>query len=73
MLPLNPIVDNRIVSDKTFAIRLLNFIRDVDVNDPASDEEKCYLLDIAQSLLNYQIKTAEDELEISYLKFNNLL
>lgn len=73
MLPLNPIVDNRIVSDKTFAIRLLNFIRDVDVNDPASDEEKCYLLDVAQSLLNYQIKTAEDELEISYLKFNNLL
>lgn len=73
MLPLNPIVDNRIVNDKTFAIRLLNFIRDVDVNDPASDEEKCYLLDIAQSLLNYQIKTAEDELEISYLKFNNLL
>lgn len=73
MLPLNPIVDNRIVSDKTFAIRLLNFIRDVDVNDPASDEEKCYLLDVAQSLLNYQIKTAEDELEMSYLKFNNLL
>jgi len=73
MLPLNPIVDNRIVSDKTFAIRLLNFIRDVDVNDPASDEEKCYLLDVAQSLLNYQIKTVEDELEISYLKFNNLL
>lgn len=73
MLPLNPIVDNRIVSDKTFAIRLLNFIRDVDVNDPASDEEKCYLLDVAQSLLDYQIKTAKDELEISYLKFNNLL
>jgi hypothetical protein len=73
MLSLNPIVNNRIVSDRTFAIRLLNFIRDVDVNDPASDEEKCYLLNIAQSLLDYQIKTAEDESEIFYLKFNKLL
>lgn len=73
MLLSNPIIDNRIVSDKTFAIRLLNFIRDVDVNDPASDEEKCYLLNVAQSLLDYQIETVKDKLEISYLKLNNLL
>lgn len=63
----NPIIDNRIVSNQTFAIRFRNFIRDTQVNDAASDEEKCYLLNIAQSLLNYQIETATDESELRYL------
>ena len=69
----NPIKDNRIVSDKTFAIRFRNFIKDVQVNDPASDEEKEYLLNVANRLLKYQIQTATDESEINYLKRINLL
>ena len=64
----NPIKDNRIVNDETFAIRFRNFIRDTQVNDAASDEEKCYLLNVAQSLLDYQIETATDESELKYLE-----
>ena len=64
----NPIKDNRIVNSKTFAIRLFNFIKDIQVNDPASDEEKCYLLNVAKSLLDYQIETAVDESELQYLE-----
>ena len=64
----NPIKDNRIVSNQTFAIRFRNFIRDTQVNDAASDEEKCYLLNVAQSLLDYQIETATDESELKYLE-----
>jgi hypothetical protein len=65
---VSPIKDNRIVSDETFAIRFKNFIKDVQVNDPASEEEKEYLLNVANQLLKYQIETATDESEISYLK-----
>ena len=39
----NPIKDNRIVNSKTFAIRLRDFISNVKVNDPCSEEEKEYL------------------------------
>jgi ribulose 1,5-bisphosphate carboxylase large subunit-like protein len=64
----NPIINNRIVSSKTFAIRLKNFIEAVQVSDAASEEEKEYLLNVANRLLKYQIETATDESEISYLK-----
>ena len=64
----NPIKNNRIVNDKTFAIRLREFIKNTQINDAASDEEKRYLLDIAQSLLDYQVETATDEYELKYLK-----
>ena len=64
----NPIKNNRIVNDKTFAIRLREFIKNTQINDAASDEEKRYLLDIAQSLLDYQIETATDEYDLKYLK-----
>ena len=70
---VSPIKDNRIVSNETFAIRFRNFIKDVHVNDPASEEEKEYLLNVANNLLNYQIQTATDEKEISYLKRLKLL
>ena len=65
---VNPIRDNRIISDKTFAIRLKSFIEDVKANDPCSEEEKEYLLDVANQLLKYQTQTATDESEINYLK-----
>ena len=68
----NPIKDNRIVSSKTFAIRLRNFISNVKVNDPCSEEEKEYLLRVAENLLYYQIQTVTDEEEINYLKRLNL-
>ncbi len=64
----NPIKNNRIVNDQTFAIRFRNFIRDTDVNDAMSEEEKEYLLMIAENLLHYQIETATDESELKYLK-----
>lgn len=70
---VSPIKDNRIVSDKTFAVRFKNFIKDVQVNDPASDEEKEYLLNVANRLLNYQIQTVTKDTEINYLKRLNLL
>ena len=69
----NPIKDNRIVSSKTFAIILKDFINNVKVNDPCSEEEKEYLLHVAEDLLKYQIQTATDEEEINYLKRLNLL
>ena len=69
----NPIKDNRIVSDETFAIRFRNFIKETEVSDPCSDDEKDYLLNVANRLLNYQIDTATDEEEIKYLKSLNLL
>lgn len=69
----NPIKNNRIVSDKTFALRLKSFIKDVRVNDPCSDDEKEYLLNVAERLLKYQINTATEESEINYLKRLNLL
>lgn len=68
-----PIIDNRIVKDKTFAIRLLNFIKDVKVNDCASEEEQQYLIYVAEELLQYQIEIVKDKDEIIYLKNNNLM
>ena len=69
---VNPIKDNRIVSSKTFAIRFKDFIEHTNVNDPCSEEEKEYLLNVANQLLEYQIQTATDESEINYLKRLNL-
>ena len=69
---VSPIKDNRIVSNETFAVRFRNFIKDTQVNDACSEEEKEYLLDVANQLLKYQIQTATDESEINYLKRLNL-
>ena len=68
----NPIKDNRIVSSKTFAIRLKDFIEHTNVNDPLSEEEKEYFIRVADMLLKYQIQTVTDEEEINYLKRLNL-
>lgn len=66
----NPIIDNRIVSDKTFAIRLYKFLDSVQVNDMASEEEKEYLLGVASRLLAYQRSTITSTSEREY--FRNL-
>ena len=64
----NPIKDNRIVNDTTFAIRLKSFIDKVDVCDCASEEEKEYLRRVAVKLIKYQVETSTDEDEVNYLK-----
>lgn len=65
---INPIKNNRIVNDITFAIRLRDFIKETGVCDAISEEEKEYLLRISEDLLHYQIETATDESELKYLK-----
>jgi hypothetical protein len=63
----NPIKDNRIVSDKTFATRFVAFLKDIQVNDAMSDDELWYLQEVAGSLLFYQWFTATNKDEIAYL------
>lgn len=68
----NPIKDNRIVSDTTFALRLKNFIEKVNVCDQPSEEEKEYLLKVAEKLIAYQIQTVRTKEELEYFKNNRL-
>lgn len=70
VLTANPIIDNRIISDKTFALRLVSFINNTIANDCASIEEKIYLLNMAKNLLKYQIVTAKEQSELSYINLN---
>ena len=53
----NPIKENRIVNDYTFARRFKSFLSDIQVNDQMGYEEKEYLLYVAEKLLKYQLKT----------------
>lgn len=64
----NPIIDNRIVSDKTFAIRLYNFLNATQVNDMASEEEKEYLLEVARRLMAHQKATINTAAESDYFR-----
>ena len=57
----NPIIDNRIVRDKTFAVRLYFFLKGVNVCDLPSEEEKDYLLRVAELLVAYQKATITSE------------
>ena len=68
----NPIIDNRIVNDYTFALRLKNFISKVEVNDLLNEEEKEYLLHVADKLLRYQKLSVMTKSEKEYLKQNNI-
>lgn len=63
----NPIKDNRIVKDKTFALRLLTFALDTQAGDPCSEDEKESMISYATSLLKYQIETVTDPEEKDYL------
>lgn len=65
----NPIKSNRIVSDKTFATRLLHFAEGVQACDAASEEELDYLKMTAERLLKWQTKTVrKDSEEYKYLE-----
>ena len=64
----NPIIGNRIVRDKTFALRLLGFALDTNCNDACSEDEKDSMISYSTSLLKYQIETATEQDEIDYLE-----
>jgi len=61
----NPIIDNRIVNDRTFARRFKSFVSDIEVNCAMGMEELEYLQMVADKLLQYQIATCPKE-EQSY-------
>lgn len=61
----NPIIDNRIVNDKTFAVRFLSFLERLDGNTitysgPMEEEEYEYMCFVACKLLKYQVETCPD-------------
>ena len=68
----NPIVDNRIVDSKTFAVRFKQFLewipKEFYMSGPHILEEYEYMQIIADNLLKYQIQTATKQEEIDYLK-----
>ena len=68
----NPIIDNRIVNDKTFALRFRSFVENTQVNDLMSEEEKEYLLCVAEKLIKYQAETVSTKAEADYLTNNNV-
>jgi len=65
---MKTIIDNRIVQGTTFATRLVDFLKDIKVNDAMSEEELEYLQRVADDLLKLQIKTATEKEEIVYLE-----
>lgn len=70
---MTPIIDNRLVSDKTFATRLINFLKNIQVSDLMGEEELEYLQNVGNKLLKHQIDTCTDNDELRYLKINNNL
>lgn len=69
----NPIKDNRLVNDQTFAIRFKRFVEQTDVCDLPGEEEKEYLLQVANKLIDYQCVTVSNDYEKEYLKRLNLI
>lgn len=73
----NPIKENRIVSDYTFAVRFKQFLKWIPqewwMSQPHYYEEFEYMKWVAESLLKYQTQTVCDEDEIKYLKKLNIL
>ena len=67
----NPIIDNRLVSDYTFAKRLSMFLEEIEVSDACSEEELEYLQSVSKRLLEWQVLTVTDQEEIDYLERNN--
>lgn len=61
----NPIKDNRIVNDRTFATRFKSHLEGMRASCAAADEEIQYLKKVADKLLKYQLHTSPDS-EIPY-------
>jgi hypothetical protein len=64
----NPIKNNRIISDDTFATRFTLFLKNIQVSDPMSYEELEYMRYVAEHLLSYQLYTVTDKAEKDYLE-----
>lgn len=67
---INPILDNRVVSDITFATRFAEFLKGCRPLNQIDEEELEYLKSVAGKLLTYQVATLEDNNEKDY--FRNL-
>lgn len=63
----NPIENNRLVQDVTFALRFLDFVLSTDCGDACGEDEKTSMVSYAVNLLKYQIETVDDEEEMNYL------
>lgn len=67
----NPIKDNRLVSDRTFAIRFRHFLeyipQGIIISDPCIYEEYDYMTYVANRLFKYQKATVSDKDELDYL------
>ena len=65
----NPIKDNRIVSNITFAVRLKSFAEGVTCADACSEDEKESIIHIAEKLLKYQLASVDSSNteEVNYL------
>jgi len=64
----NPIKENRIVKDHTFALRLLSFALDTQCGDACSEDEKESMISYSTGLLKYQIETVTEQFEKDYLE-----
>lgn len=65
----NPIVDNRIVSDIKFAIRLRDFCEELlDCDISMAEEDAVYFRRIANKLIKYQRETCTDDKEKRYFE-----
>lgn len=70
----NPIKSNRIVSDKTFAVRLRSLVANLQPCDPAGEEELGYFKMVAERLLKWQTRTVrKDTEEYKYLELLGLM
>ena len=73
----NPIENNRLVSNYTFAVRFKQFLewlpKNFIMSGPHILEEYEYMENVAKHLLKYQIQTVSEKNEIDYLKRLELL
>ena len=70
----NPIINNRLINDHTFARRLQSFLSDIEISDIMSLEELEYFQRVADNLLYYQIQTcANPSDEYEYLRMLKLV
>lgn len=65
---VNPILDERIVSDITFATRFSEFLKGCRPINQIDEEELEYLKMVAGKLLTYQMATLKDNEEKDYFK-----
>lgn len=62
------IKDGRILCNKTFALRLYNFLSDIKSSDTEEINKLNGSILFAKELLNYQLKTCTDEKEFEYFR-----